>query len=900
MKKRYLLTSLLILFIGLLGLQSCAQESPAEVLSSEKSILSYSVKIEDVSFEGKIDSEKKEIVIKDIPYDSDISELKPIFTISKEAKISIGGKVQESGVSVVDFSEPVIYTVTAQDKSTVEWTVKLIKKDPPPSYKVVFHKNIPDSDKDETILYTRSENESLVFPELYLDNDDWVLLGWSKTKDSVKPEHYVHWTYTVTGDTEFWGIWKKNTASYTVKIYKQNLDNSYPEQPEIIESKGVIGKEIEYDISEYTGFELDKAKVKTAYIYDDGLSVLNIYLKRKTFSYKVNFYLQSLEGSYSDTPDETKTLTGKYEADAAYDISSYSGFTVDEDKTGSAKISADGSTSVDVYLKRNTATYTIKYFKANLYQIYDNSEPEIVTSTGIVGADVTFDSNKYTGFYLDEEKTNVKDVKISGNNSTVVNVYYKRKNITIKVFDYYADVEGNYPETPVTRWSENTVYVENMGFRAMPDDGFEPTVESITITEAECNDDTYTFIFYYNRKELNYTVKYYIEKADSNTYELNTTETKKGIFGTQMQYDEKDFGDHIAFEKVEYSTIDKNIKSGSYVSVYYKREQVTFTYKWNYEGSTDTIRTYKYGQTITPLSTTRELYSFDGWTPAQPSIAEKDTVFEAKWTFLAGRSGGPGFIKSLPDTIYVKTQSTISDVYLNAYASNRTNIYHTLYKSNDGINWAVSGTLLTSTSANTLNRPITISNDGNDAYFCMRIAYNQTGPYTYSNICRVVTNSQETENIGSYYYSDGTYSGELDSTKTVVGIVAALKDDKTPKMIIPVSFSTSSGYFDNAVDACEAYSDQEITDWSLPDFNELQSILLNANAINDSLRAINSSLTIYSYSYNNINYYWAKKETGTASNVSLALCISSSYKHYLEEKSTSYIKGFYLPVKVLE
>lgn len=294
------------------------------------------------------------------------------------------------------------------------------------------------------------------------------------------------------------------------------------------------------------------------------------------------------------------------------------------------------------------------------------------------------------------------------------------------------------------------------------------------------------------------------------------------------------------------------------------------------------------------------MYSFDGWTPAQPSIAEKDTVFEAKWTFLAGRSGGPGFIKSLPDTIYVKTQSTISDVYLNAYASNRTNIYHTLYKSNDGINWAVSGTLLTSTSANTLNRPITISNDGNDAYFCMRIAYNQTGPYTYSNICRVVTNSQETENIGSYYYSDGTYSGELDSTKTVVGIVAALKDDKTPKMIIPVSFSTSSGYFDNAVDACEAYSDQEITDWSLPDFNELQSILLNANAINDSLRAINSSLTIYSYSYNNINYYWAKKETGTASNVSLALCISSSYKHCLEEKSTSYIKGFYLPVKVLE
>lgn len=908
MKKRYLLTSLLILFIGLLGLQSCAQESPAEVLSSEKSILSYSVKIEDESFEGKIDSEKKEIVIKDIPYDSDISELKPIFTISKEAKISIDGKIQESGVSKVDFSEPVIYTITAQDKSTAEWTVKLIKKDPPPSYKVVFHKNIPDSEDDETIIYTRLENESLVFPELYLDNDDWVLLGWSKTKDSVKPEHYVHWTYTVTGDTEFWGVWKKNTASYTVKIYKQNLDNSYPEQPEIIESKGVIGKEIEYDISEYTGFELDKAKVKTAYIYDDGLSVLNIYLKRKTFSYKVNFYLQSLEGSYSDTPDETKTLTGKYEADAAYDISSYSGFTVDEDKTGSAKISADGSTSVDVYLKRNSATYIIKYYKAGLNQKYDNIEPEIITSTGIVGADVTFDSNKYTGFYLDEEKTNVKDVKISGDNSTVVNVYYKRKDITITVFDYFADVEGNYPETPEKRYSYETVYQEDLDINARSILGFEPNAESITIKDAECNENVYTFTFYYNRREYNYPVKYYIENANSNTYELNTTVTKKGIFGTQMQYEEKDFGEHIVFEKVEYSTIDKNITPGSYVSVYYKLGQVTFTYKWNYEGSTDTIRTYKYGQTITPLSTTRELYSFDGWTPAQPSIAEEDTVFEAKWSFLAGKSNGPAFIKALPETIYVKTPVSQSEVFLSAYTTNTYN-YYTLYKSNDGINWAISGTSSSSTNGKTLSRPISISY--NDAYYCMRLSSNQNGPYTYSNICRIVTNSQETENIGSYYYSDGTYSVELDSAKTVVGIVAALKDDKTPKMIIPVNFSTKSGYYTNAVDACESYSDQGITDWSLPDFIEYEYILLNARAINDSLWAINSSLRIQTSISNNTNFYWAKKETGTSYDCSLAIDLNSSpyfengsstryYSYNLVEKNSSTIKGFYLPVKVLE
>ena len=986
MKKRYLLTSLLILFIGLLGLQSCKQETPEippEVLSSEKSILSYSVKIEDVSFEGIIDSEKKEIVIKDIPYDSDISELKPIFTISKEAKISIGGKVQESGVSVVDFSEPVIYTVTAQDKSTAEWTVKLIKKERP-SYTVIFHKNYPNSEEDSVFERRYYENDRMIPPELELD-DSWIFLGWNSFKDSETAYYYCSRYYTVTRNMELWGIWAKNTANYTVNIFKQNLDDSYSEEPnEIVKSIGYVGTKIEYNISKYTEYELDSDKTNEASIGADGKSVFNIYLKRKIVSYKVNFYFESPEGTYPETPDETKTLTGKFGADAEYDISSYTKFTLDEDKTVSAKISADGSTSVDIYLKRKPATYIVQYYKAKIDQTYADTEDDSVTCSGLAGADVVFDSKKYFGFEIDEDKTNVKDVKISEDNSTVVKVYYKRIEITVKVYSYFEDVNGKYPISPEETSSYNTVYNEDLVITAPEKTGFEKLFDTLNFSYGRRNENVYSFIFYYNRKEfsysvnyyiesddsdsyvldstetkkgkyeslmtynenkygsyysfekveysstnktisgssyvnvyykraeLNYSVKYYIEDVDSDSYVLDSTTIKKGKYGTLMQYEEKDFGEHISFEKVEYSSTNKTISGSSYVNVYYKRAEVTFTYKWNIEGRLDTEIKYKYGQSISsPYISPRTLYTFEGWTPSIPSVAETDSVFEAQWTSLAGTSSRLKFIKDLPKAIYIKTPVEESNIHINAYATHEDKTYYQLYTSNDGINWELLGTphsMGTYGNYVSLGLPATIRQDGKDCYYCMEISHNDNGPYSYSNVCRIVTNSQETENIGSYYYSDGTYSVELDSEKTVVGIVAAVKDDKSPKMIIPVNFSTSSGIYTKAENACNSYSYQGITDWSLPDFIELETILFNAKAINDSLAAINSSLIIHTSNYgqNTPVFYWAKKEIGNSNTNSMAVSIYPSrdiknipYYFELQERGTT-MNGYYLPVKVLE
>ncbi len=57
----------------------------------------------------------------------DLATLITEFTLSEYATASIGGNEQTSGVTSNDFSSPVVYTITAEDGSTQDWTVTVTK-----------------------------------------------------------------------------------------------------------------------------------------------------------------------------------------------------------------------------------------------------------------------------------------------------------------------------------------------------------------------------------------------------------------------------------------------------------------------------------------------------------------------------------------------------------------------------------------------------------------------------------------------------------------------------------------------------------------------------------------------------------------------------------------------------
>jgi len=66
-----------------------------------------------------------------IPHGTDITQLKATFTASAKASVTVGTTAQTSGSTANDFTNPVTYTVSAEDHSTAAYTVTVSKTGTP-------------------------------------------------------------------------------------------------------------------------------------------------------------------------------------------------------------------------------------------------------------------------------------------------------------------------------------------------------------------------------------------------------------------------------------------------------------------------------------------------------------------------------------------------------------------------------------------------------------------------------------------------------------------------------------------------------------------------------------------------------------------------------------------------
>jgi hypothetical protein len=91
--------------------------------SNQTNILSYSLGIPPQTGEAVIDQGSHTVNI-EVDYGSDVTAMVATFTLSDGATAKIGGVDQESGVTANDFSDPLTYTVTAENGvSTQDWIV---------------------------------------------------------------------------------------------------------------------------------------------------------------------------------------------------------------------------------------------------------------------------------------------------------------------------------------------------------------------------------------------------------------------------------------------------------------------------------------------------------------------------------------------------------------------------------------------------------------------------------------------------------------------------------------------------------------------------------------------------------------------------------------------------------
>jgi hypothetical protein len=108
--KFVLLCMLIVFFAG------CASEE--DKASSKKEITEFSIN----GIEGTINKTDKSIEIAGMPFDTDVSALVATFTTTGES-VKVDTTVQTSGETPNDFTNPVIYTVTAEDNSTQDYVV---------------------------------------------------------------------------------------------------------------------------------------------------------------------------------------------------------------------------------------------------------------------------------------------------------------------------------------------------------------------------------------------------------------------------------------------------------------------------------------------------------------------------------------------------------------------------------------------------------------------------------------------------------------------------------------------------------------------------------------------------------------------------------------------------------
>ncbi len=141
---------LLVLFGIIIVLYACNGDDDQTVLSSDKEILAFDL-IDNVFSE--IDSQENTIVIT-VPFGTDITALAPSIAISENATVS------PEGGAVRDFTNPVTYTVTAQDgvSSTI--------------YQISISVNSVDLDSDrEALRAIYYANGSIT--RVPLDNRGW-------------------------------------------------------------------------------------------------------------------------------------------------------------------------------------------------------------------------------------------------------------------------------------------------------------------------------------------------------------------------------------------------------------------------------------------------------------------------------------------------------------------------------------------------------------------------------------------------------------------------------------------------------------------------------------------------------------------------------------------------------
>ena len=264
----------------------------------------------------------------------------------------------------------------------------------------------------------------------------------SKTVDLVVGDNTFYVLETVGNNVKLYTVTVRRRAMYDVTF---NTNGGTPVEKQVVEEDGFV-----------TEPATTKAGYQLAWEYDfstpitESITISANWTPNTDTAYKVEYYLQDVDGNYPATPNETYNDVGVTDMTAEADVKTFTHFTYDENaSTASGNIAGNGSLVLKLYYTRDS--YAVKTSgnntKAGTYTQINNEYryEKQITLTATTNAGYTFLGwfDGTTCVSDDEQFTYSVEKEV-----TLVATWEASEGIAYKVEYYLQDVDGNYPATP--------------------------------------------------------------------------------------------------------------------------------------------------------------------------------------------------------------------------------------------------------------------------------------------------------------------------------------------------------------------------------------------------------------------------------------------------------------------
>ena len=331
------------------------------------------------------------------------------------------------------------------------------------------------------------------------------------------------------------------------------------------------------------------------------------------------------------------------------------GYTFDGWYNGSAKVENGATVTNPMTLKAHwnaaEVNYTINYWQQKVTDDKNATDAEknyeyveAETKKATTGTPISAENLKtYKGFKYNANNSS-KDVKISGDGTTIINVYYDRVLCTVKFHAYESTgwfsggwkiiktVTGLYgANLPEGAWDTSTYFwyqAENGGGGCVLLTSFD--FEPAGYAKNQDNETTYGVVttcnFYGFEDDLQYKINYYNEQADG-TFKLVQTIWKESeslrVYEKYAGYvlykysTDKNAGTDALYWKNKKDVTEGKSIEGSTINIASKLKTYSLSY-YNYNSVTKTEKNIKY---------TASLKSYENYTPARPSELPSYYVF---------------------------------------------------------------------------------------------------------------------------------------------------------------------------------------------------------------------------------------------------------------------------------